>query len=31
MLREESFLNLCAERYPKESDDIKNQMMHIYN
>jgi len=22
---------LCAERSPKESDDIRNQMMHIYN
>ena len=27
----ESSLNLCAERSPKESDDIRNQMMHIYN
>ena len=26
-----SFLNLCAEWSPKESDDIRNQMMHIYN
>jgi hypothetical protein len=26
-----AFLNLCAERSPKESDDIRNQMMHTYN
>jgi hypothetical protein len=23
--------NLCAEQSPKESDDIRNQMMRIYN
>ena len=26
-----SSLNLCAEQSPKESDDIRNQMMHTYN
>ena len=31
LLRRPSSPNLCAERSPKESDDIRNQMMHIYN
>jgi len=28
-LMHKSSLNLCAERSPKESDDIRNHMMHI--
>ena len=30
-LMHNAFLNLCAERFPKEIDDIRNQMMHINN
>jgi len=30
-LLEDRSAHKCAEQSPKESDDIRNQMMHIYN